>query len=523
MDEQLAALPGGRRPACARASRAPSSTPPTRPRPSASRRAAFDMVRCGIALYGCSPVRAATRPTHDLRPAMSLVSYLASVKTLRSRESAGYGRVWRAAAGHADRPWCRWATPTATPARSPAGPRCWWAGGGCRWWAPSRWTSSRWTSARRAREGVGEEVVLLGAQGGERITAEERRGLARDDQLRGDLRRRRRGCPGSRGVSAGARGPRRPARAPRGRRPGPWAAACATRCSAARWPTSTWPWTATPRPPPRALARAHGATRFRAVARRSARGGCRAATSPSRSTSRRSRARTIAEDLARRDLTVNALALPLARPARDHRPPRRPAPTSPARRLRLVSPRALSGRPRAPAAPGPPGGQLGFAIDAGTAARARADAPRIWDARRRAPGRRAGAHRVAAERPTGRSRGWTRSACSGRSSPSSRSRAGLDQSAVPPQGRPRAHARGGASTRRSSPPTPSRSSARRAAAGPPRSWRAAGRRARRRGRRSMLGALLHDMAKPATPRRDGPRGASPSWATTAWAPRWPTT
>src|SRR6185436_7416527 len=32
-------------------------------------------------------------------PAMSLVSYLGSVKTLRSRESVGYGRVWRAARG----------------------------------------------------------------------------------------------------------------------------------------------------------------------------------------------------------------------------------------------------------------------------------------------------------------------------------------------------------------------------------------------------------------------------------------
>ena len=56
------------------------------------------MVRCGIALYGCSPF-------HDdpdalgLVPVMSVVSYLAMVKTIRSRDSVGYGRTWRAQRG----------------------------------------------------------------------------------------------------------------------------------------------------------------------------------------------------------------------------------------------------------------------------------------------------------------------------------------------------------------------------------------------------------------------------------------
>ena len=59
---------------------------------------AFDMVRCGIALYGCSPF-GADPADHDLRPAMSLVSHLGAVRTVRSRESVGYGRVWRAARG----------------------------------------------------------------------------------------------------------------------------------------------------------------------------------------------------------------------------------------------------------------------------------------------------------------------------------------------------------------------------------------------------------------------------------------
>ncbi|MEW6582502.1 MAG: alanine racemase, partial [Actinomycetota bacterium] len=60
--------------------------------------ARFDMVRCGIALYGCSPFG---RPAGEdgLRPAMTWTSYVAVVKHLSSRESAGYGRTWRAARG----------------------------------------------------------------------------------------------------------------------------------------------------------------------------------------------------------------------------------------------------------------------------------------------------------------------------------------------------------------------------------------------------------------------------------------
>jgi alanine racemase len=59
------------------------------------RESAFDMVRCGIALYGGSPF--GTDPdADDLRPALALRSFVASVKTLRSRDSAGYGRLYRA-------------------------------------------------------------------------------------------------------------------------------------------------------------------------------------------------------------------------------------------------------------------------------------------------------------------------------------------------------------------------------------------------------------------------------------------
>lgn len=55
----------------------------------------FDMVRCGIALYGCDPMnRAPDRDGLDppLEPALELSSYVAAVKRARAGDSAGYGR-----------------------------------------------------------------------------------------------------------------------------------------------------------------------------------------------------------------------------------------------------------------------------------------------------------------------------------------------------------------------------------------------------------------------------------------------
>jgi alanine racemase len=51
----------------------------------------FDLVRCGIAIYGCDPMN------HDaddfgLEPALDLTSYVAAVKLARAGDSAGYGR-----------------------------------------------------------------------------------------------------------------------------------------------------------------------------------------------------------------------------------------------------------------------------------------------------------------------------------------------------------------------------------------------------------------------------------------------
>jgi alanine racemase len=55
----------------------------------------FDMVRCGIAIYGLDPFHR-DPAEHGLEPALELHSYVADVKRFPSGASAGYGRTWRA-------------------------------------------------------------------------------------------------------------------------------------------------------------------------------------------------------------------------------------------------------------------------------------------------------------------------------------------------------------------------------------------------------------------------------------------
>jgi alanine racemase len=55
----------------------------------------FDMVRCGVAIYGLDPFQA-DPGAHDLEPALSLRSWLASVRRIQAGDSVGYGRRWRA-------------------------------------------------------------------------------------------------------------------------------------------------------------------------------------------------------------------------------------------------------------------------------------------------------------------------------------------------------------------------------------------------------------------------------------------
>jgi alanine racemase len=55
----------------------------------------FDLVRCGIAIYGMDPM-GDDPDDHGLDPALSLHSYVASVKRFEPGDSAGYGRRWTA-------------------------------------------------------------------------------------------------------------------------------------------------------------------------------------------------------------------------------------------------------------------------------------------------------------------------------------------------------------------------------------------------------------------------------------------
>jgi alanine racemase len=60
-------------------------------------RSHFDMARCGIAVYGLDPFQG-DPSERGLEPAMSLLSHVADVKRFAAGQSAGYGRTWRAPA-----------------------------------------------------------------------------------------------------------------------------------------------------------------------------------------------------------------------------------------------------------------------------------------------------------------------------------------------------------------------------------------------------------------------------------------
>ena len=56
----------------------------------------FDLVRCGIAIYGCDPMNQ-DPAAWELEPALELSTYVAAVKLARAGDSAGYGRRFIAA------------------------------------------------------------------------------------------------------------------------------------------------------------------------------------------------------------------------------------------------------------------------------------------------------------------------------------------------------------------------------------------------------------------------------------------
>ena len=135
------------------------------------RSAHFDLVRCGVAIYGLDPFQR-DPDEQALTPALSLHSYVAAVKRFEPGESAGYGRTWSAGA-----PTCVATIPI---------------GYGDGWRRALSNNADVLIRGRRhplvgtvSMDNVtvelgpetdvapGDEVVLIGRQGGERILAEE--------------------------------------------------------------------------------------------------------------------------------------------------------------------------------------------------------------------------------------------------------------------------------------------------------------------------------------------------------------
>jgi alanine racemase len=131
----------------------------------------FDLVRCGIAVYGLDPF-GEDPGAHGLEPALSLHSWVSSIRRLEPGESAGYGRRWRAE----EPTWL---------ATVPIGYGDGWRRGltnnadvlirGRRHPLVGAVSMDNVTVAlgRDTDVELGDEVVLIGSQGGEPILAEE--------------------------------------------------------------------------------------------------------------------------------------------------------------------------------------------------------------------------------------------------------------------------------------------------------------------------------------------------------------
>ena len=129
----------------------------------------FDLVRCGIALYGMDPFHF-DPAEQGLEPALSLVSYVAEAKIAEPGESVGYGRRFVA-----ERPTRVGTLPIGygDGVRRALTNNADVLVGGRR--VPLVGTVSMDNITVDLGEGgeVGDEAVLIGAQGGERILAEE--------------------------------------------------------------------------------------------------------------------------------------------------------------------------------------------------------------------------------------------------------------------------------------------------------------------------------------------------------------
>lgn len=134
----------------------------------------YGCVRPGVAVYGLHPAGGEAR-LENLRPAMSLKSYVADVRTLAAGEGVSYGLTFRAGkdmfaatvpVGYAE------GYRRALSGRSEA------LIGGLRRALLGRVTMDASVFAADGDVTVGDEVVLLGRQGGEEVPAEELGALA---------------------------------------------------------------------------------------------------------------------------------------------------------------------------------------------------------------------------------------------------------------------------------------------------------------------------------------------------------
>jgi alanine racemase len=134
-------------------------------------RARYDVVRCGIALYGLSPGPALATDMAPLRPALRWVSRVSHVQRLAAGESVSYGRRYRTA---------RPTTIVTVPVGYADGvPRRWWVDGGAvliggrpRAIAGVVTMDQLMVDVGDDPVEVGEEVVLIGTQGDAALTAE---------------------------------------------------------------------------------------------------------------------------------------------------------------------------------------------------------------------------------------------------------------------------------------------------------------------------------------------------------------
>jgi alanine racemase len=131
----------------------------------------FDLVRCGIAIYGMDPF-GDDPAERGLEPALSLGSWVAAVRRFEAGASAGYGRRWTAS----EPTWV-----ATVPVGYGDGWRRGLAGdrevliGGRRYPLVGTVSMDNITVdlGRESDVSVGDEVVLIGRQGDERILAEE--------------------------------------------------------------------------------------------------------------------------------------------------------------------------------------------------------------------------------------------------------------------------------------------------------------------------------------------------------------